>query len=293
MVTKLTDELRMNIQLFNDLDVESDDLDIIEDDEDFDNEDVTNEEEKEDEELGDDGDNEEEDVEEDDSPENPVEGDEDSTEDSEEDSDDDIRFNDKQQQLVDEIVKKRIAREERKLMRQLQEAAGVDIDTKQGEHLEAISLWGFLKSNPELSAAVQQAIDGYIQEGKAKIPEKKPSVDNELELREAIIDFKEENSTFRKNHKQILEWAEDEGFDVKDKKSLKLAFLAWQGANAKKQLAETELKVQRKIKEKSKKKRKAALQGSRKSGKAKTIDYLNASDQDILAHEGVSLFIDE
>ncbi len=234
----------------------------------------------------------------DESDEDDKDGDDDTDDDEPQDDDDvdlsDVKFDKKQQAKVNEIVQNRLTRAEQKWEKMIQEAAGTELDMENGgEVLSAVRLWGLLKTNPELSRAIDTTIQHYLSNGMAKQPEFKQATtkEQELELKEAIIDMKLADSTFAKNHTKIMEWAEDQGFVITDKKSLEMAYLAWKGSNARKEAANAQLREQRKSQKKGEKK-KAVLESGRKRSK-KPVDYRKMTDRDILAYEGLKLFTED
>lgn len=202
-----------------------------------------------------------------------------------------ITFTAEQQAHVDQLVEGRVARAERSFQRQLAEAAGVELEA--GEPVSAARLWGILKANPELSAAVQETIDLYVNNGRATMPSAPDNTKVELSKREAIVELKESDSDFAKNSKTILEWADENGFNVVDGKSLKLAYLAWKGENSALLMAQAQLEAQRKTQAKKQQKQGAALERGKGTPAPKKVDYRSMSDNDILANEGLSLFVDE
>lgn len=231
--------------------------------------------------------------------------DDDTSDDDKDDSDDDNPSDDgvhtplftkEQQTKVNEIVQARLDRQEKSLISKLTDASGVDMEGI-GEIQKAAELWGLLKSNSSLSAEVNQAINKALQEGKARIPEKKSSqVDNrmvEINKREAILDMKSSDTVFARHSKEVLSWAEQEGFEISDEKSLKHAYLAWKGVNASKLAQAKKTVADKKKSDKATVKQKASVQkGTSKRTSSKT-NSRSMSDLDILSSEGLSLFIDD
>lgn len=192
---------------------------------------------------------------------------------------------------VDSIIEGRIARAERRFNDRLVEVAGVDLT--QDEPVDAVRLWGFLKTNPQLSQEVQNIIDSFVQSGQAKTAPPMDTRDRELAKREAIFDLREKDTGFAKNSKGVLEWAEDNGFRVTDAKTLNVAYLAWKGANATQQLAQAQLEGQRKAQQKTQDKKQAGLERGKGGTAGKYVDYTKLSVKEILAIEGLSLITDE
>jgi hypothetical protein len=202
-------------------------------------------------------------------------------------------FDEKQQKKVDEIVSKRLERQQEKLLKDLKEAAGTDIE--QAEITNAARLWGLLKENPDLSRLINQTIQENIQQGKAKVPSQKTIQSKEVELqrKEAILDLKSSDKTFNKNADKILNWAESQGFDISDSKDLKIAYMAWKGSNSNVIEATKKFNAKRRQSKKDNVRKKASVQSSKSGKPKKSLDYRRMSDEDILSSEGLSLFVEE
>lgn len=204
-------------------------------------------------------------------------------------------FDQKQQKEVDRIVKARLERHESKLVKGYSDAAGVEISAE--EVGNATRLWGLLKANPQLSKAIDAVIAEQLTKGLAKEPAAKSEADiknAELVMKEAILDLKVKDATFNKYADKILDWAENEGLDVTDAKTLKLAYLAWKATQGKIAEASQKKKSQQKNDAKKQDKARAKMQ-SPKSGKhgGGKSDYSKMSETAILAKEGLSLFTDD
>ena len=228
-----------------------------------------------------------------------TEGDSDEDEDDPEDEtpkdtkDKRVKFTNEQQKVVDQIVQKRLERKDTQFVRQISEEAGVSLAHE--EITQSAKLWGLLKANPELSEAVDLVIKTQLSQGKAKEVVKNVSSKREaiLEVKEATLDLKLSDPLFRKNADKILEWADDQGYEVNSKKSLQLAVLAWKGSND---------SILTKARQSSEQKRKSAKKATQKragaqggsSAKTKTPqDFRKLSDKDVLTRSGLSLFTDE
>jgi len=222
---------------------------------------------------------------------------EESTDDASEESDDSPTvFNKKQQDEINKLVRTRLERQEAKIVKDLAKAAGVDI--AYDEITSAARLWGLLKLNPELSTDIDKAINIALSSGKAKMPvdvsTTTDAITQRLELKEAILDLRASDRTFGKNANKIIAWAENEGFNVNNAQALKMAFLAWKGAQGK--VEEAVQKAQEKRKQDNKKAlQKQANVQSTKTTKplGGTVDYSKMSDVSVLAAEGLSLFTDD
>ena len=201
-------------------------------------------------------------------------------------------FTKEQQKIVDDIVQSRLNRMEKQYMQQIREAAGVEVSRQ--EVLDALNLWGFLKLNPRLSRDLQSRIDAFIESGNyvAQKRSGRNSKEDELNKREAVLDLKASDSFFAKHSKKILEWAEDEGFEIYDAKSLRRAYLAYKGSQGVLDKADEEYHKQRQ-KSKTDARKRAKVATSKKGGSPKKApDFKNMSDADILAASGLKLFTD-
>lgn len=212
---------------------------------------------------------------------------------SSKDKNDKSVFTKEQQKIVDEIVQSRLDRMEKQYMKQVREAAGVEVSRQ--EVLDALNLWGFLKLNPRLSKDLQSRIDAFIESGDyvAQKRSGRNSKEDELNKREAVLDLKASDSFFAKHSKKILEWAEDEGFEIYDAKSLRRAYLAYKGSQGVLDKADEEYHKQRQ-KSKADARKRAKVATSKKGGSPKKAqDFKNMSDADILAASGLKLFTDD
>lgn len=211
---------------------------------------------------------------------------------SSKDKDDKSVFTKEQQKIVDDIVQSRLDRMEKQYTQQAREAAGVEVSRQ--EVFDALNLWGFLKLNPRLSKDLQSQIDAFIESGNyvAQKRSGRNSKEDELNKREAVLDLKASDPFFTKHSKKILEWAEDEGFEIYDAKSLKRAYLAYKGSQGVLDKADEEYHKQRQ-KSKTDARKRAKVATSKKGGSPKKAqDFKKMSDADILAASGLKLFTD-
>jgi len=181
---------------------------------------------------------------------------------------------------------------EKQYTQQAREAAGVEVSRQ--EIFDALNLWGFLKLNPRLSKDLQSQIDAFIESGNyvAQKRSGRNSKEDELNKREAVLDLKASDPFFTKHSKKILEWAEDEGFEIYDAKSLKRAYLAYKGSQGVLDKADEEYHKQRQ-KSKTDARKRAKVATSKKGGSPKKAqDFKKMSDADILAASGLKLFTD-
>jgi len=229
---------------------------------------------------------------------------EESEEDSEEDDDDNASgdvhtpmFTEGQQEKINQIVQTRLDRQRRSLENELVAASGVDMEGME-EIKRATRLWGILKDNPNLSASINQLIDTAIQKGQARIPKAKETHTSDkmadITKREAILDMKSSDNVFARYSKEILSWAEQEGYEITDEKSLKLVYNAWKGANSAR-LGKTKSKAtaQKQQQKKAAIKKATTQKGTSKRRSAKPRNYAKMSDIDILNEEGIDLFVED
>ena len=233
-----------------------------------------------------------------DEPEEDAEGDSDDEDEPEEDDEDEpstepVKFTKEQQKAVDKIIQGRLERTKTQLSRQLSQTAGVTLEPD--DVFGAAKLWGLLKSNPTLADAVDVVITSQLKAGKAKEVSTEESMRvSELSRKEAIIDLKEADPIFRKHSDKIMDWAEDQGYSVDDKKSLKLAYMAWKGSQRAVIEKAKQAGEQKKQQSKDVARKRAATQTG-VSSKAKTTpsDFRKMSDKAVLARTGVKLFTDD
>lgn len=197
------------------------------------------------------------------------------------------------QEEFDRALQARLAREKRKMERELIQHAGTELTST--EVPEAVRLWGFLKQHPELSKRVSEVINGSPQARQQPQPQGNYFKQQlqEIELKEAVMDLKAEDAIFRKHEREIEDWVDEQGIQVTDAKSLKVAYLAWKGQNYRKDAADTELAVQRKMQDNLRKKKNASVLPAKAQKATASLDYSKLSPQDILKAEGLSLFKEE
>lgn len=211
------------------------------------------------------------------------------------DPDDDIKFNEKQQEQINNIVRARLERAEAKIFRDISNAAGGGLS--RNEVFEAAQLWGFLKANPHLSQLVEQTMQQYVAQNQYVQPQIKsdePTKEEILAVKEHIVTMRASDRTFNDNFNDILKFADDKGIIIRDRETLTLAYLAWKGEKGSLARANEQLREQRKNAQKTQEKKRAKLEsGKSKTGNTSRVDYRRMSDRDILASEGLSLFTEE
>lgn len=228
---------------------------------------------------------------------------EETTEDAEETEESDTSeekaplFTKEQQSEVNKLVKARLERAEQKMLKDLTTTAGTQIE--QRELAPAARLWGLLKSNPVLSGKIDQLIADAIQRGEAKPPQLEDmsanAVTERLAFKEAVLDLRQADAQFNKNATKVLAWAEKEGYSVKDAKSLKMAYLAWKGSQgAVASVAQKSIAQQKQNAKQVAQKKAASVQVPKKgNAPSKMTDYRKMTDAQILAAQGLKLFVEE
>lgn len=206
-------------------------------------------------------------------------------------------FSKEQQTEVNRIVQSRLDRAEQKLLKDLTNAAGISIEQK--EITSAARLWGLLKHNPTLSGKIDQLIADSLRRGEAKPPVLEENTTEvatkRLAFKESVLDLRQADATFNKNADKILAWADKEGYTVSDAKSLKMAYLAWKGSQDAVKATVQKTVAQKKQQQKQTMQQKAAAVQSPKRGNVATkpVDFRKMTDAQILAAQGLKLFIEE
>lgn len=213
-----------------------------------------------------------------------------------EDEDAPVEFDKKQQAEVNKLIKARLDRQETKLVKDLSKFSGVELSKE--ELPPAARLWGLLKANPQLSRDVDSLIGLSITEGNAKAPISEDNtadaITQRLELKEAILDLRAADPTFSKNADKVLAWAEKEGYEIANAKTLKLAVLAWKGSQGKVTEVVQKATAQRKQEVKKTLQKRATVQSTKTGNTAAAkVDYRKMSDRAVLQTEGLSLFTDD
>lgn len=190
------------------------------------------------------------------------------------------------------IIEARLARDRRVREKELSSAAGIKMTFDEAK--KAARLWGMLAQNPDLTEKVRQVLDEHLSRSPMQPT---PSIDlkeQELALKEAVIDLRLKDPVFREHESDIMTWAELNGIEIEDPKTLRLAYLGWKGENAAKLAAEVEVKAKESVKAKATEKSNAKLipgKGARATGKP--LDYKGMSAEDILRAEGLKLWTSE
>jgi hypothetical protein len=202
-----------------------------------------------------------------------------------------VKFTQAQRAAINSIVAKRVSRLERVQNDKLQEAAGIDVS--QEEVVNAMGLWGYLKANPEVSQLVDETIKAFASENEVIEP-KQAKQQASLALKEAVLDLRTTDDTFNEYYQDVLDWAHEEGLDVKNTKSLSLAFRAWKADNLKFKQATKKVNTSVAKKKPASVEKEAPQVISGKRGvEKKAVDYSKMSAEEILKHEGLSLFTDD
>jgi len=204
-----------------------------------------------------------------------------------------IKFTAEQQKAVDKIVQSRLERKDAQFAKHLSQAAGTALDAQ--EIPQAAKLWGLLKSNPELSEAVDMVIQAQLKHGRAKeVTNTNISRESALDLKEAVLDLKLADPTFRKHADTIMDWADEQGYAVDNPKALKLALMAWKGSQeAILSKAKRSSEQKRKDSKQATQKRAGVQSGTTSKARPMKSDLRKMSDKDILSRTGMKLFTDD
>lgn len=197
--------------------------------------------------------------------------------------------------VVDKIVERRLHRDRRAREKEFSQVAGMRLSNEDVKR--AARLWGFLAKNPDLNARVHQIFQEYESSGRVRHDSYFDDVlserERELELREAIIDLRARDKVFRNHETEIMEWAEINGYDIEDERTLRLAVMAWKGENMNRFVSDAQKKAQEKAIKRAKQKRDAKLLPGKGVRKQQKLDYSKMTPEEILRAEGLSLFISD
>ncbi len=196
---------------------------------------------------------------------------------------------------IDKIVERRLHRDRRAREKEFSRAAGMRLSNEDVK--KAARLWGFLAKNPDLNARVHQIFQEYESSGRVRHDSYFDDVlserERELELREAIIDLRARDKVFRNHETDIMEWAEINGYDIEDERTLRLAVMAWKGENMNRFVSDAQKKAQEKAIKRAKQKRDAKLLPGKGVRKQQKLDYSKMTPEEILRAEGLSLFVSD
>mgnify|MGYP001269868515 CR=1 FL=1 len=197
--------------------------------------------------------------------------------------------------VVDKIVERRLHRDRRAREKEFSQVAGMRLSNEDVK--KAARLWGFLAKNPDLNARVHQIFQEYESSGRIRhdsyYDDALSERERELELREAIIDLRARDKVFRNHETEIMEWAEINGYDIEDERTLRLAVMAWKGENMNRFVSDAQKKAQEKAIKRAKQKRDAKLLPGKGVRKQQKLDYSKMTPEEILRAEGLSLFISD
>ena len=197
--------------------------------------------------------------------------------------------------VVDKIVERRLHRDRRAREKEFSQVAGMRLSNEDVK--KAARLWGFLAKNPDLNARVHQIFQEYESSGRIRhdsyYDDALSERERELELREAIIDLRARDKVFRNHETDIMEWAEINGYDIEDERTLRLAVMAWKGENMNRFVSDAQKKAQEKAIKRAKQKRDAKLLPGKGVRKQQKLDYSKMTPEEILRAEGLSLFISD
>lgn len=197
--------------------------------------------------------------------------------------------------VVDKIVERRLHRDRRAREKEFSQVAGMRLSNEDVK--KAARLWGFLAKNPDLNARVHQIFQEYESSGRIRhdsyYDDALSERERELELREAIIDLRARDKVFRNHETEIMEWAEINGYDIEDERTLRLAVMAWKGENMNRFVSDAQKKAQEKAIKRAKQKRDAKLLPGKGVRKQQKLDYSKMTPEEILRAEGLSLFVSD
>lgn len=197
--------------------------------------------------------------------------------------------------VVDKIVERRLHRDRRAREKEFSQVAGMRLSNEDVK--KAARLWGFLAKNPDLNARVHQIFQEYESSGRIRhdsyYDDALSERERELELREAIVDLRARDKVFRNHETEIMEWAEINGYDIEDERTLRLAVMAWKGENMNRFVSDAQKKAQEKAIKRAKQKRDAKLLPGKGVRKQQKLDYSKMTPEEILRAEGLSLFISD
>lgn len=198
--------------------------------------------------------------------------------------------------VVDKIVERRLHRDRRAREKEFSQVAGMRLNNEDVK--KAARLWGFLAKNPDLNARVHQIFQEYESSGRVRYDsyyddDALSERERELELREAIIDLRARDKVFRNHETEIMEWAEINGYDIEDERTLRLAVMAWKGENMNRFVSDAQKKAQEKAIKRAKQKRDAKLLPGKGVRKQQKLDYSKMTPEEILRAEGLSLFVSD
>ncbi len=197
--------------------------------------------------------------------------------------------------VVDKIVERRLHRDRRAREKEFSQVAGMRLSNEDVK--KAARLWGFLAKNPDLNARVHQIFQEYESSGRIRhdsyYDDALSERERELELREAIIDLRARDKVFRNHETEIMEWAEINGYDIEDERTLRLAVMAWKGENMNRFVSDAQKKAQEKAIKRAKQKHDAKLLPGKGVRKQQKLDYSKMTPEEILRAEGLSLFISD
>lgn len=196
---------------------------------------------------------------------------------------------------IDKIVERRLHRDRRAREKEFSQAAGMRLSNEDVK--KAARLWGFLARNSDLNTRVHQIFQEYESSGRVRHDSYFDDVlserERELELREAIIDLRARDKVFRNHETDIMEWAEINGYDIEDERTLRLAVMAWKGENMNRFVSDAQKKAQEKATKRAKQKRDAKLLPGKGVRKQQKLDYSKMTPEEILRAEGLSLFVSD
>ena len=200
-------------------------------------------------------------------------------------------------------IKKRLSRAKNSYEKEFIDYAGSasdGIEVSKDDIPGAMRLWNLLKNNETLNLNVTSAIEQALKSGKAKQLHEISGVtkdmvrENKLAVREATLDLRGADKVYKKYETNILQWAEEEGLSIKTATDVKRVYREWKGEHAQQLIAAAEKVGRTKAQTIKTKKSNASLSGGKSTASSsKPMDYKNASDEDILKRENLSIFTED
>ena len=202
------------------------------------------------------------------------------------------KFTAEQQKVIDKIVQSRLDRKDAQFVKQISAVAGTNLEMHEVTH--SAKLWGLLKANPQLSEAVDALISAQLNSGRAReLVNADLERQQTMEVKEAVLDLKLADRTFRKYADNIIEWADEQGYPVNSEKTLRLAYMAWKGSKEGVLATAKQQSEQRRKASKDAVRQRAGAQSGNSPKSYGRTDFTKMSDKDVLSRSGMKLFTDE
>jgi methylphosphotriester-DNA--protein-cysteine methyltransferase len=166
------------------------------------------------------------------------------------------------------------------------------ISQELSEAREAASVLNWISERPELAGQVQELMENYQNDPQHQSQLMDIDIGQVQKEAADAWRFLLGKQDFVQHEQDIAEFAEEEGYDPNDPLQLKEAYRLWRGENADRLAQEQALKMQQRGTQKQEARKKAGLQGSGGPG-GTPPNYKKMSAEEVLAHEGLSLYTDD